>query len=151
MPRHSPRPTAGRKPKQPPPGPRVDGPLVVLPPPRDLTRDERAVWRRLAPAAARLGTLVPDTAEGFRLLVEVMVARDTARKLVDDEGLVQEGAPHPLLTHIRQLTQRTEALMAKFALTAPGRAVQVQPSPGRPLSALDRGDEHLLEHLMSIQ
>ena len=119
MPRFSPRPTGGRKRK-------VDRPteVVILPPPKYLSKEERDAWRRLAPAACAMGTLVPETIAGFVLLAETVAARARAARILDTEGLVIEGAPHPLLTHFRQLGQRAESLMGKYALTAPGRAVQ---------------------------
>jgi len=122
MPRHSPRPTAGRRPKQ----RRADGGTASSGPvemPAGLSQAESEIWKRLAPPAERLGTLTAETVEGFRLLVEVVVQRDRAWDVLDADGLVFEGRAHPVAVHARQLNQRVESLMARFALTAPGRAV----------------------------
>jgi phage terminase small subunit len=127
MPRFSPRPTGGRR-KRLALEQRALGSQAV-PLPADLTPAERAAWERYAPAAHAMKTLVPETAEGFRLLCETVVLRDTARARLDAEGLTistpsGEMKAHPLCVHMRQLTQRLEALLAKFALVAPGRAVE---------------------------
>lgn len=123
MPRHSPRPTGGRRRSL-----RSDerdcsrSPNVL--PPVDLTAPERAAWERYAPGALAMRTLTRETSEGFRLLVQTAVARDVAAGVLTAEGLmVAPGIVHPLTTHYRQLTQRLESLLAKFALVAPGRPV----------------------------
>lgn len=144
MPRHSPRPTAGRKRKTKPDashqGPAVP---VVVAVPADLTEKERLVWGALAPDAQAMGTLVPETATGFRLLVETVAMRADTRARLDAEGLTVVDSygnmkAHPLTTHVRQLTQRVEALMAKFALVAPGRQVE-RPTPAPAAAPRRRG------------
>jgi phage terminase small subunit len=127
MPRFSPRPTGGRRKRL--PLEQRDLSKQAVPVPADLTPAERAAWARYAPAAHAMQTLVPETVEGFRLLCETVVLRDTARARLDAEGLTittpsGELKAHPLCVHVRQLTQRLEALLAKFALVAPGRAVE---------------------------
>jgi hypothetical protein len=126
MPRFSPRPTGGRR-KRLPLEQRALGSEAV-PVPADLTPAERAAWQRYAPAAQAMLTLTEETMGGFRLLVETAVQRDQAWRLLEAEGLVvpTPAGPraHPLTTHARQLGQRLESLMAKFALVAPGRAVE---------------------------
>jgi len=51
-----------------------------------------------------------------------------AWRILDAEGLTvvtpTGSRGHPLTTHARQLGQRLESLMAKFAIVAPGRAVE---------------------------
>ena len=131
MPQFSARPTGGRK-------RRVDRPteVVILPPPRHLPQAERDLWRRLGPAACRMGTLTAETVEGFVLLVQTVAARDEAARLIATQGLLVDGEAHGLLTHYRQLGQRAESLMAKFCLVAPGRPVQ-RPA-ATPVSKWDR-------------
>jgi len=143
----SPRPTSGRKRRHPVPWQASSVTARPVTPPADLTVAERARWDRFAPAALRLGTLTDETIEGFRLLCNVAVLRDEAAAVLAAEGLTVQ-APngdikaHPVSVHVRQLTQRLEALMARFLLTAPGRAVDVpktsskwdiltRPIPGR--------------------
>lgn len=128
MPRHSPRPTGGRRKTllslAPPPSVNP----VDVDVPANLTTAERLAWEALAPAARAAGTLVPETVPGFRLLVETVVQRDQAWTVLAKEGLTIDTGlglrVHPLSTHARQLGQRVESLMAKFALTAPGRRVE---------------------------
>jgi hypothetical protein len=142
MPRHSPRPTAGRK-KRLQPHERDVTPPAPVKIPTGLSKAQRVAWRRLAPAAERVGTLTAETVEGFRLLVEVVVQRDEAWAIIARDGLVVfEGkAAHPLATHARQLGQRVESLMSRFALVAPGRAVERPRGEDdeNPWAAIDRG------------
>ncbi len=130
MPAHSPRPTAGRRPKA---APRLPTPPEAVPAPATLTDAERVVWQRLAPAAEALQTLVPETVAGFTLLVQTIVRLEDAWRVLDAEGLTivtETGSrAHPLTTHARQLGQRVESLMARFGLTAPGRAVERPQAP----------------------
>lgn len=127
MPRHSPRPTAGRRKRLSLEDKAQHAPAVPVAP-CDLTAAQHAVWDRLAPAAHGMKTLTPETVPGFRLLVETVVQRDQAWAILDAEGLVvvtpAGSRAHPISTHARQLSQRVESLMAKFALVAPGRAVE---------------------------
>ncbi len=118
MPTHSPRPTAGRKRTV----PRPDA-VVLVAAPRTLTPAERAIWRRIAPSACTIGTLTPETSEGFVLLCQTLAARDEAKRAIDAAGLLIDGAVNPLCVHYRQLGQRAESLMAKYCLAAPGRPV----------------------------
>jgi hypothetical protein len=43
--------------------------------------------------------------------------------MIRRDGLVLEGGIHPAATHLRQLTQRAEALLARYLLAATGREV----------------------------
>ena len=147
MPRHSPRPTAGRPPKTLRLATRSTGTAAApaktpaVKAPAGLTPEQRVIWRRLAPAALALGTLTNETTHGFRLLVEVIAQRDRAWAVLDAEGLVTpDGRAHPVSVHARQLNQRVESLMARYALTAPGRAV-TKPrgsEPENPWAAMER-------------
>jgi hypothetical protein len=128
MPAFSPRPTGGRR-KALKPQERDFSTPVAVEAPADLTPAQRAAWDRLAPSALRMQTLTPETAHGFRLLVETVCQRDAAWAVLDVEGLTiadAKGAPvaHPLAVHARQLGQRVEALLSRFALVAGGRAVE---------------------------
>ncbi len=164
MPKHSPRPTAGRK-------PRVDRPepaaVVVVPPPRHLTKAEREIWRRLAKPACRMGTLIEETIPGFELLCQTLAERARAAALLDSQGLLVDGAINPVAVHFRQLTQRAEALMVKYAIAAPGRPVE-RPAVAKPPSKWDGillsaeeirrkhargdlGDDELLDTIQRIQ
>jgi P27 family predicted phage terminase small subunit len=133
MPTHSQRPTAGRRKAldlrerdAPRPAP--------IPAPSTLPPAARRIWESLAPAAERMRTLVPESIPGFVLLCETLVQRDEAWARLAADGLTVstptgEVRAHPLTTHARQLGQRAESLMARYALTAPGRPVERPRAP----------------------
>ena len=128
MPRHSLRPTAGRR-KALTQDDRDLSARAPIAAPATLTSAERVVWDTLAPAAERMRTLVHESIPGFVLLCQTLVQRDDAWARLAAEGLTVttpsgEVKAHPLTTHARQLGQRAESLMARYALTAPGRPVE---------------------------
>ncbi|MGV3516162.1 hypothetical protein [Luteitalea sp.] len=100
-------------------------PVAPVIAPADLTDAERAQWDRLAPTAVAMGTLVPETVPGFRLLVEVAAERVATAGIIAGHGRIGSGGAHPLLTHLRQLTQRLESLLARYRIAAMGRPAEV--------------------------
>lgn len=124
MPTLSPRPTGGRRPAL-AHAQRDLTPPAAVEAPVDLPDAQRATWDRLAPAAMRLRTLRPETVEGFRLLVRVLVDLDEAARILEADGLVRARTAHRLATHYRSLLQRSESLLSRFGLVAAGRPVEV--------------------------
>ena len=132
MPKGGRRHGAGRKPKavETPERPPTDPSAVAEP--GDLLPTERGVWRELASAACARGTLTPETAFGFRLLVETVVSYRSLRRRVLREGWLQNGAKHPLLSQYSQDRFRMEQMLARFGLTGDGRPVGK--AAGRPVN-----------------
>ncbi len=97
--------------------------------PTTLSAAERVLWTALAPRAHAMGTLRDATVPGFVLLCEAVTALEEARAIIKADGLVVGGKAHPLLTHVRQLTQRVESLLGRYQLAATGRPVDVAPAP----------------------
>ncbi len=139
MPRGGSRPGAGRK-----PGsakvvgmdgkPRADvipasmqGPGTEVPPapptgdlvdpPTDLTETQQAFWREWAPRAIGAGTLTDATRLGFRELAEQYVIKVSLAKAVEERA---PGWGESLKLWLKA-TQRVDASMARFKLTALGK------------------------------
>lgn len=97
--------------------------------PDDLTREERAVWLKLAPHAFRRRTLTRATALSFEMLCRNIVLE---RKLADDMKLVG-GANH------RGVIQRVDAELLRFDLSPNGKPHgQASEGQEKPKSALAR-------------
>lgn len=128
--------------------------LVPVEAPDGLPEEQRAVWAGLAPYAAALGTLTPDTALAFRDLCEAIVVKRALLAIIQTDGYtiskvtlqmdekggglqLVEPKAHPLLSQFRGLMQRVETGMARFRLTPDGKDRSV-PAPVKALSPLEK-------------
>jgi len=86
-------------------------------PPADLSERRKAFWIEWAPRAIAAGTLIDATVLGFRELSEQYVIKCDLAKAVDDKapGYVES------LKLWAKVTQRVDASMARFKLTAFGK------------------------------
>lgn len=136
----SPRPTAGRR-KRLKPDQRETG-LRHVQRPDDLSAAEQALWDALAPQAERMQTLTPETAAGFRLLVETMAERDAVRAEIRADGWTDGGGQaHGLSATYRGLLQRVESLLGKFLLVPLARPVEVPRQDDDALDAWQQGED----------
>lgn len=111
-----------------------------VPRPSGLRADERKIWDLLAPLALAAHTLTPQTAVGFRTLVETRARRLRMYRLIDRQGLIVKAGPHkgkrhPLLVESRNLLQLETSAMLRFCLHAAGREmdfVAPVPAAGQP-------------------
>jgi hypothetical protein len=86
-------------------------------PPADLSDPRKAFWRDWAPKAIAAGTLNDATVLGFRELSEQYVIKESLAKAVDNGGAGYEDNVKLWL----KATQRLDASMARFKLTAFGK------------------------------
>lgn len=109
-------------------------------PPEDLPTDQRDFWHRYAPQAIEARTLTIRTVAAFRLLCELDAEKTATKQVIDRDGRTyvkafcdssgqehQELKAHPLTSAYRQLSQRVEALMARFGLAPLGKPVDSGP------------------------
>ena len=147
MPKGGRRPGAGRKPKtaleravtgnpgrrgRVLPGPGAGaGPVVAasapVPPPEDLTSEERAVWTALASHAQAARTLTPGTALGFRVLCRNVVLE---QRLATGED---RGGPNH-----RGILQRVDAELARFCLAPFGKPIYEAEPVAPPVNPLEK-------------
>ena len=101
------------------------GSLPLLPAPRTLLADERAVWNRLAPQACAMRTLLESTAPAFQVLCEGVVLLEQLRDTLRRDGLTVmadgQKKAHPLLSAHRGMMQRVEAGLLRFRLSPIGK------------------------------
>lgn len=103
-------------------------------PPADLPAEQRDFWHRYAQSAIEQGTLTTHTVAGFRLLCgdsaklsawERQIAKDGETYLkitIDGSGQEhQEVKAHPLLAPSIRLSQRVDAGLGRFKITANGK------------------------------
>lgn len=140
MPRGGRRVGSGRKPKGKAPGvvlgmdgsrlqggifggqaPQVPADPELETPPGDLTQGQRKVWRELAPLAVSQQTLVSSTVGGFRLLCRQWERTDILARKVEKLGAGSSKAI-PFHKELLKLEQRLDASLARFKLTAFGKA-----------------------------
>jgi P27 family predicted phage terminase small subunit len=102
-------------------------PLAEAPaPPAHLSARAAAEWRRLAPAAAALGTLAGADLRGFELLAETLATEAAARAVVEAEGhaVPTSGGgrkPRPEVRVMETARAQAARLLAEFGLTPKGR------------------------------
>lgn len=110
------------------------GPLsttTLTEPPADLSEARKAFWREWAPKAIAAGTLTEATVLGFRELSEQYVIKEDLAKAVE---LKAPGWGESLKLWMKA-TQRLDASMARFKLTAFGKPETKQKAPGGAASA----------------
>lgn len=127
----------------PPPGHPADPIAPLLTPPDDLDEDLAAIWRKFAPSAIEVGTLVEATAPGFRELVELYALKQAIgahlRKVKQLHSKRNEGH---LRTYLK-LSQRLDVSLGRFKLTAFGKPVDggrggiPKKEPANPWGGLD--------------
>jgi hypothetical protein len=100
------------------PAPTAVAPVERVPPPKDLTEDERKVWDALAPHALAKRTLTKATAWAFRMLCRNIVLENRYANSVNDQG----SANH------RGMIQRIDAELARFSLAPSGRPMYEAPT-----------------------
>lgn len=148
MPRGGRRVGAGRKPNKPMSVVRIQDwvfvPDVPAPsdavasdlaqPPEGMREAEAEVWRALAPSAIAQQTLIAATTRGFRELCEQAVLK---QQFADE--IARIGAAHRdadgLLRHYTKLAQRLDQSLARYRLTAQGKAepsAQQKPKAANP-------------------
>jgi terminase small subunit-like protein len=113
-------------------------------PPADLPEDQHAFWRMYAPLAMDAGTLTRQTEGAFRLLCELDAEKRATRETIAKDGRTTMGITtdvtsseqhvqikaHPLTSAYRQLAQRVETLMGRFALAPFGKPLEGQRKKG---------------------
>jgi len=108
--------------------------LPELSAPDDLPAVQKAVWRTLAPLAARARTLTPETVPAFRDLCEAIMVKRALWAQIEADGLMQTRPrkAHPLLSRYQIQVGRVETKQARFLLEATGRpapAVEKEADP----------------------
>ena len=88
-------------------------------PPAGLTSAEARVWREIAGAAIKQGTLVASTRPGFRELVEIVALKE---ELKTEWRRARGANADRLYRRYQQLSGRVETTLARFLLTGRGRA-----------------------------
>lgn len=103
-------------------------PREAVKPPYGLPKEQRAVWRKLAPHAIQAGTLTVATAAAFGDLCEAICLKRELHARIKADGLMSRGeAPllepkaHPLLSKFTALMVRVEAGQLRFLLTGTGK------------------------------
>ena len=110
-------------------------PLAEAPdPPTHLSAGAAAEWRRLAPAAAALGTLADTDLRAFELLCDTLATEAETRTVVEREGCavptVGGGAkPRPEVRVMETARAQAARLLADFGLTPRGRRGLDLPRP----------------------
>lgn len=133
-------------------GPAADAPQAAAPaapieteipqPPGNLTLDELAEWNDLAPRAAKMGTLTPDTQWALVDLCRARVLMTRLWRDIDRIGNVVldangKYAANPLLARFTTLKQRIEADMLRFRLSPRGESLVEPEKPADPFAAFD--------------
>jgi P27 family predicted phage terminase small subunit len=127
-------------------------PLAEAPaPPAHLSARAAAEWRRLAPAAAALGTLAEADLRAFEPLAETLATEAEARAVVEGEGHAVPTAgggqkPRPEVRVMETARVQAARLLAEFGLTPRGRRGL---DPPRPRGASDEEDDALLRALLA--
>ena len=110
-------------------------PLAEAPaPPAHLSARAAAEWRRLAPAAAALGTLAEADLRGFELLCDTLATEAETRAVVEREGHAVSTAgggakPRPEVRVMETARAQAAKLLAEFGLTPRGRRGLDLPRP----------------------
>lgn len=156
MPKGGARTGAGRKPRQtavvlgmngarlPPSAPvlaPIDDALAV--PPADLPPKMRPFWSTWAPLALSQGTLTRATMPGMRELCELATFKQAVERRIRRIGAAAPEA-QSLLRNYLKLSQRLDAAMARFKLTAFGKpeaAALVKKPAVNPWAAVARPKE----------
>ncbi|HLY57762.1 MAG TPA: phage terminase small subunit P27 family [Stellaceae bacterium] len=105
-------------------------------PPKTLSYDAKLEWRKLAPAAFKVGTLRAPDVRGFELLCETLARARRAQALIDAEGMTVstgEGGmkTHPAVRILEVATAQAAQLLRDFGLTPKGRqGVDATPPKG---------------------
>lgn len=115
----------------------AEKPARTPPRPATLSHDAAREWRRLAPEAARLGTLTPATARAFALLAELLANESAAAAIVAAEGITVRSAagtskPNPAMRTLEIARSQALPLLRQFGLLPAGEkaaAAAKQPSP----------------------
>ena len=102
--------------------------------PDDLPEDQHAFWNRWAKHAIEAGTLNERTEAGWRLLCEADALKRQWAEMVRVQGATfitiktdMDGSPHedlkahPLVAKLLVVTNKVDALMGRFMLTAFGK------------------------------
>ena len=124
-------------------------PLAEAPaPPADLSPRAAAEWRRLAPAAAALGTLAEADLRGFELLCETLATEAAARAAIEAEGYTVPTAgnglkPRPEVGAMERARAQAARLLAEFGLTPRGRRGLDLPRPRGASGGEDEDDDFL--------
>ena len=112
-----------RKPEPPAP-PVVDG-SPLLEPPVELPEDVKAVWRKYAGYAIGERTLTDSTATGFREFCQQWAYVRELDKTIQRFGAGTKEAEPYFRTYLK-LAQRLDSSLARFKLTAFGKAVAAE-------------------------
>lgn len=134
-------------------GPAADAPQAAAPaalieteipqPPGNLTLDELAEWNDLAPRAAKMGTLTPDTQWALVDLCQARVLKTKLLRDLDRMGNIVPGASagtvvaNPLLARYTTLLQRVDAGMMRFRVAPMGKELTEPEKPADPFAAFD--------------
>ena len=123
---------------QPAPSSSTRAPRSLAKPPADLSAPRKAFWRTYAPHAIAEGTLTAATVVGFRELSEQWVLKEDLARVIeaaaaepvagDDLALViarKRDAADALKAYVK-LAQRLDATLARFKLTASGKAAPAE-------------------------
>jgi P27 family predicted phage terminase small subunit len=119
-------------------------------PPDHLSPRAAAEWRRLAPAAAALGTLAEADLRGFELLAGTLATEAEARAVVEREGHAVPTAgggwkPRPEVRVMETARVQAARLLGEFGLTPRGRRGLDLPRPPR---GEDDDDDDFLRALL---
>lgn len=101
-------------------------PLVT--PPEGLPDGQQPIWRGLAPHAIAQATLVPATVRGFRELCELVLLKQQIADAIVAAGAATSGMD-ALLRHYTKLSQRLDAVLARYRLTAAGKPESTAAKP----------------------
>jgi hypothetical protein len=126
-----------------------DSPLPDVPMPEGMAIEEQLVWAQLAPLALAERTLIPATADRFRLLCESRALLQRMHQTLMKEGLTYvavtvDGAgqerqllkAHPLVSQHKSMLQRVEAGMKDFKLAPTGKPLAAR-GKDKPKNALE--------------
>lgn len=110
-------------------------PLVE--PPEGLPEGQHVIWRTLAPHAIAQATLVPATVRGFRELCELVLLKQQIADAIVGAGAATSGMD-ALLRHYAKLSQRLDAVLGRYRLTAVGKpeASAAKPKKATPWAKL---------------
>jgi hypothetical protein len=118
----------------------VDAIHDMATPPADLPVAQQDFWRIYAPAAIEQRTLITATVGGFRELCEQFALKQAIATRIGKLklGAASKSAEGPL-RHYVKLSQRVDASMARFKLTAMGKPAEVgvvKPATANPWAAV---------------
>lgn len=96
-------------------------------PPENLSACARAHWERVAAACVKLRTLREADLPALELLVGALAAEQTARAILDKNGLTVETAaggvkPHPAVRMAETARAQAIALLDRFGLNPKSRS-----------------------------